>query len=68
MDQSAHIKRLEKKIHNQRRQLRMNWEILEQRQEGLGVYIKPRYLEVALKQNKEIQLLKARVAELEKAQ
>ena len=52
-----HIKKLERRIHNQRFALHDNWQIVDQRLKQRAHYTKPKWFEYVKKQNKEIKRL-----------
>jgi hypothetical protein len=71
MNKDDYIKKLEKRIHNQRVALRENWEIVEMRkkEEAAPIYrskrpIKNKWFDYVMKQSKEIRRLKVKCGEI----
>lgn len=71
MNESDYIKKLERRIHNQRVALRENWMIIEMRrkEEAAPIYgsrrpIKNKWFDYVMKQNKEIRRLKEKCGEI----
>ena len=58
MDKDKYIKKLEKKIHNQRVALRENYEILETRQAYRKTPLRTMWFEKAIALGREVTLLK----------
>lgn len=63
-----YVKKLEKRIHNQRIQLRMNWQILEERMLGRSQYVKPKWFEKVIVQIGIIKHLEEKIKTLSNGQ
>jgi hypothetical protein len=64
MDKDAYIKKLERRIHNQRVALRENWMIVDERAKGRTHYYKPFWFQKYLEKAKECYKLKKTVSSL----
>ena len=58
-------RKLERRIHNQRVQLRLTWEIVEQRADNRVCCQHPRWFRKVLEQGKELRRLRAIISEVQ---
>jgi len=68
MTRDDYIKKLEKRIHNQRVALRENWMIIEQRMNHRPTPLRSMWFELVKSQSREIRELKEKLKEDEKMQ
>jgi len=66
MEKDEYIKKLERRIHNQRVALRENWMIVEQRAKWRSTPLRSMWFELVKKQAKEIRELRGKIKQYDK--